>query len=298
MHPLNPKVFLCPQPIKMAKGKQPYIPLYIGDWEQDTNTVSVTAEGAWLKIVFKMFKGDKSGIYKTSTKALQNLWKVHDLIALFVILDELRDNNVCGLEVENAEKVTFFNRRMIRENEISVVRSNSVSKRYKKGSTKRLQKDKKRSTKSLHPYEYEYDIDTDNKTVLKERGVGEEKPQYQFPFSTDLPSYTLEACELNQHAQTGNKNTDFVLASWDIFLLERINDPPGERLAYRELSDLTKYFLNWIRTKFPKHGTSQQRVTKNSDRPGTSAAQIDGLTALRTAVINGDPDTYGAECEA
>lgn len=129
---------------KKKTGKQPYIPLYIGDWERDTNMLSLEAEGGWLKIIFKMF-GEKmahkqatngvqnennhlQGVYKISTKALQNLWRknkeqVEEIIA------ELIDANVCELEV-NGGMYTFGNRRMIKEGRISGQRSKAVSTRY------------------------------------------------------------------------------------------------------------------------------------------------------------------------
>lgn len=134
-------------------GKQPYIPLYIGDWEQDTNMLSLEAEGGWLKIIFKMWKqkntnlqnGAKAlqGVYKISTKALQNLWrKTPDEIN--EIVEELKHANVC--ELEYCEGVyTFGNRRMIKEAKISEIRSNAVQTRYKD------------TYKIAHPSEYEYE---------------------------------------------------------------------------------------------------------------------------------------------
>jgi len=110
-------------------GKQPYIPLYIGDWEQDTNMLSLEAEAAWLKIIFKMFKNGKTGIYKTSTKALQNLWR-KEVVVVLDILNELDVENVCIVNREKDE-VTFTNRRMEREYKISKIRSNAVQSRYK-----------------------------------------------------------------------------------------------------------------------------------------------------------------------
>jgi uncharacterized protein YdaU (DUF1376 family) len=128
-------------------GKIPYIPLYIGDWEQDMNAVSLEAEGAWFKIICKMFKDEKSGIYKTSTKALQNLWK-RDSKGVHEILNELKDNDICGLEI--GEVITFTNRRMVREGKISEIRSKSVQKRYKK------------PTKDVQITEYENEIENEN----------------------------------------------------------------------------------------------------------------------------------------
>jgi hypothetical protein len=59
-------------------GKQPYIPLYIGDWEQDTNCLSLEAEGAWLKLVFKLWKGESNlgkGLLSISFRAMGLLFK-------------------------------------------------------------------------------------------------------------------------------------------------------------------------------------------------------------------------------
>lgn len=135
----------------MAKNKQPYIPLYIGDWEQDTNLLSLEAEGAWLKIVFKMFKGDKSGVYKISTNALKNLWRKNTQ-QVNEIIKELKDAETCTIKLLEGY-IEFGNRRMINEKNISKIRSTSVQNRYKT------------STNNLHPLEYEYDNEDDNEIV-------------------------------------------------------------------------------------------------------------------------------------
>lgn len=111
-------------------GKEAYIPLYIGDWEKDTNMLSLEAEAGWLKIVFKMFlQSDKSGIYKISTKGLQNLWRKSSEETKD-ILQELKDANICTIENGDGNYI-FKNRRMMRQKEISGIRSNAVQTRYK-----------------------------------------------------------------------------------------------------------------------------------------------------------------------
>lgn len=83
-----------------------------------------------------------------------------------------------------------------------------------------------------------------------------------FVISLDLPlpDMTLEAAERSQHTYTRSKNTDFIKEQWGVFVAERIHDPPSLRIKFQQLSDLTTYFLNWIRDKHPKHakpGASQ-----------------------------------------
>jgi len=116
-------------PNEKHTGKQPYIPLYIGDWENDTNMLSLEAEAGWLKIIFKMFQNGKTGVYKISTKALQNLWRKSQEESIEIV-KELLDANVCIIEDKGKEYV-FKNRRMMRQNEISEIRSKAVQNRYK-----------------------------------------------------------------------------------------------------------------------------------------------------------------------
>lgn len=110
---------------------------------------------------------------------------------------------------------------------------------------------------------------------IKEEEIKEEKiitPPFFEPFAftvkTELPATTLEAAERNQFARKRSKNTEFVKEQWGVFIAERIHDPPEKHSQYRQLSDLTSYFLNWIRNKFPenaKQGAKQVGRTFESD---------------------------------
>jgi len=110
-------------------GKIPYMPFYIGDWEQDMNSCSLRTEAAWLKVIIKMFKDDKSGIYKTSTKRLQNLWKCNEE-EMNEILDELIGEKI-GKVTINEGMIEFENRRMLQAKTLSKKRSDAVQSRYK-----------------------------------------------------------------------------------------------------------------------------------------------------------------------
>jgi len=151
-----------------AKKNLPYIPLYTGDWEKDCNVLSLEAEAAWLRIIFKMFNNGKQSSYKLSTKALQNLWRVTE-DEMFCIIDELLDNDICGIEREE-RYITFTSRRYEKENIISEIRKEAVSKR--KDRTKPLQKSYKTPTKDIQNTEYEIEIeykDDINKELIKEK---------------------------------------------------------------------------------------------------------------------------------
>lgn len=159
----------------MANKKNlPYIPLYTGDWEKDCNVLSLEAEAAWLRIIFKMFNSGKQSVYKIPTKALQNLWRVNTE-KMNDILQELTDNDICGIEREE-RFITFTSRRYERENAISEIRRQAVAQRKdrksnKKNDTNGLQSGYKTDTNHIHntEYEYEYDNDIEDEIILKEK---------------------------------------------------------------------------------------------------------------------------------
>lgn len=139
----------------MSNEKLPYIPLYTGDWEKDCNVLSLQAEGAWLRIIFKMFNNGKQSSYKIPTKGLQNLWRVPEEV-VDEIIQELIDYNICGIEFEG-RFVIFTSRRYERENKISDVRRKAVSKRKDRAGG--LQTSYKIDTKDIQIHEDEYEVD-------------------------------------------------------------------------------------------------------------------------------------------
>jgi uncharacterized protein YdaU (DUF1376 family) len=178
----------------MSKKNLPNIPIYIGDWERDCNILSLESEMAWMKIVFKMHLGGKQSVYKTSTKGLQILWKSTQE-KVDEILDELRFNDICTItDITGGHE--FLCRRNAKENDISKVRSEAVSERYK--TDKKTEKVKTKSTKPLQTtyktlqttdYDYEnesdYDNDIKSKSVIKS-GIKIQKPKLDFEEIIDI----------------------------------------------------------------------------------------------------------------
>lgn len=145
-------------------SKQPYIPLYIGDWEQDTNGLTLLAEGALLKLVFKLFKSEKKGVFVANYKTLSVLFK-SDLATTKDILKELIDNKVLNIGEIEYDKIEIISRRMMREANISAIRSDVKKQNPNKTPTKPSKKGKKQATKPQQNAEYdiEYIIELLNK---------------------------------------------------------------------------------------------------------------------------------------
>ena len=150
----------------MAKKNLPYLPLYTGDWIKDCNVLSLEAEAAWLRIIFKMFNSGKQSSYKVPTKALQNLWRVSEEKAISIV-EELEDNEICGIAREE-RYITFTSRRYEKENRIAEIRREAVSSRKdrQEHSTNDLQNAYKTDTNNVQNAEIEIENNNIDNTKI------------------------------------------------------------------------------------------------------------------------------------
>ena len=140
----------------MTKNNLPHIPLYIGDWEKDCNVLSLESEGAWLRIIFKMFSKGKQSNIKIPTKSLQNLWRC-SAESVQEIIDDLMFNDICDIEVEG-NFTEFTCRRFVKENKLSKTRSEARKKGHEKNkTTTKLNQNKNKKLQNA-----DNDIDNDN----------------------------------------------------------------------------------------------------------------------------------------
>ncbi len=145
----------------MTKKNLPNIPIYIGDWERDCNVLSLEAEGAWLKIVFKLWSKGKQNSIKIKAKYLQNLWRCSSE-KVYEIIEELSFNDICDLTI-NEDVIEFTCRRFVKENEISKIRS-------KAGSTsKKESKDNQNLNKTKSKPKQTPEDDYENENVIKNK---------------------------------------------------------------------------------------------------------------------------------
>lgn len=158
----------------MGKGKQPYIPLYIGDWLQDTDCLSIQAEGAWLRIVFKCWKN--KGTFAATADVFARLCKV-DQQNFASILLEWKINNICDITEDAAGLITIVSRRIQREKEISTIRSENGSKGGSKTQAKgKANKQAKTKQTPDNDIDIEYEIKKDKK---------ESTQKIEYPYVTE-----------------------------------------------------------------------------------------------------------------
>lgn len=141
-------------------GKQPYIPIYIGDWEQDTNCISLEAEAALLKLVFKLWKSKDKGLLTISFSQIALLFKKSEDLAV-KILQELKENEVLNIEFLTEKRIKIESRRMLKDVAISKVKSENGSKG---GRSKKQTKSKPKAKVKLIT---EYDNDNDTEIIIE-----------------------------------------------------------------------------------------------------------------------------------
>lgn len=170
----------------MSKKNLPNIPLYIGDWEKDCNVLTLEAEAAWLRIIFKMFTNGKQSSYKIPTRGLQNLWRCN-AEKVQEIISELLDFNICEIKVEDRFTI-FTSRRFERENDISKKRSDAVKSRKDRSNTLEndIQNTYKTSTKGQQITENEDDYESVNEIEVNNETVIEKKQKVDFQKVVDI----------------------------------------------------------------------------------------------------------------
>lgn len=148
-------------------AKQPYIPIYIGDWEKDTNCISALAEFALLKLTFKLFNSEKRGIFEANFRTLSILFK-QNIDETKEIFQELIDNNILNIEPLENERFRIISRRMIREGHISEARSNNGSQGGRGNKSENKANEKQTESKQKAKLKQIPDIDIDNISKIVE----------------------------------------------------------------------------------------------------------------------------------
>jgi hypothetical protein len=126
----------------MAKKKQPYIPLYTGDYIKDTRTLSLEAKGAWSDLILFMWVNESKGVLEGTNEDFARMVGTSE--QNFVdVLKELCRKKICDVSGPTDGVFKIICRRLVREAEISSKRSEAVQTRYKTSTndtTKTLQK--------------------------------------------------------------------------------------------------------------------------------------------------------------
>lgn len=276
----------------------PYLNLYIGDIMKDTDVLSPAAFGGYVRLLFKLHAAEPRGEVHFTLPQLCRVFAAATLEETQEILNEITDpaHNICDYS-KKADKHYFVNRRMKKEAIKSQVRSEAGKLGAAKTNAKNRQ-NKKIAEQFATTKETTATPSTDTTNVQQNYNINiginsdnelkESVEKFSFRIDTDLtlPSISLEAIERNQFTYTKNKNTDYIYSQWKIFLSERLADPPERQWQFRQLSDLTTYFTNWMRNKFPQNASDKNDRKTNSKNAG--AIELSQRLAAKIAARGSD----------
>lgn len=162
----------------MAKGKQPYIPLYTGDWIKSTRPLTLAAKGAWIDLISFMWEAPEKGVLVgTHTTFARMIGTSTENFAS--ILLELCLHQICDIDgnpeppppgqPEIAFKIIC--RRIVRDAEISAKRAISGSKGGSKTqanikqTASKIEAKRQAKNKQIPEYEYEYDNEYEDENI-------------------------------------------------------------------------------------------------------------------------------------
>jgi uncharacterized protein YdaU (DUF1376 family) len=150
-------------------AKQPYIPLYTGDYLKDTRMLPLEARGAWVDLMVFMWESKSRGILVYTMPEYAMLMSCTLQQADFAI-GLLQQKGICDFEIMQNGLVKLICRRMVRDCQLSKTRSEA-------GKTGVAAKFAKANATAKTQANTDSDIDNDNEVEIgfKEK-ESEEKP--------------------------------------------------------------------------------------------------------------------------
>jgi uncharacterized protein YdaU (DUF1376 family) len=103
-------------------GKQPYIPLYVGDYLKDTRMLPLSVRGAWVDILLFMWDAPVRGEITGTLQEISRMIGCDSSEAKFA-LDLLKQKNTATINLLPSGEYQIISRRMKRDAEISAIRS-------------------------------------------------------------------------------------------------------------------------------------------------------------------------------
>ncbi len=94
---------------------------YPADWTRDLDDYELEIEGSWIRLCCRMFWTQERGILTKSLKEFSAILRKSESDTLY-LLQYLINKKIASGDVSNNQKITIISRRMVRDNEVSIVR--------------------------------------------------------------------------------------------------------------------------------------------------------------------------------
>lgn len=233
-------------------SKLPYIPLYVGDWVKDTNIISIEAEGALIRLTFKLWNSSTRGRVIYSLRQLTILFKKSEKETNDII-SELKEADVLNIEFHEHGMVKIESRRMLKAAAISATNSQNASK--KSNIKKQHQSEFKAKHQRIHvnDSDIDNDVEYDNDVVSEvevwptfddfwdsyDKKVGRDKSEKKWAaldqaskeaIMNHIPNYIA-----SQPEKKYRKNPETYLnnKSWNDEIITTNTQQPGQQSTFR-----------------------------------------------------------------
>lgn len=157
-------------------AKQPYLPLYTGDYLKDTRKLPLNVRGAWVDIMIFMWDSKERGVLEVTMPELSRMLSCETEEANFAI-GLLFEKGVCDFEILPNGMTKMISRRMVRDVELSKKRADAGSMGGRPKTEK--QNIKQNESKSISKTKANTDNDNDNDNeidvVIENKKESEEK---------------------------------------------------------------------------------------------------------------------------
>jgi uncharacterized protein YdaU (DUF1376 family) len=240
----------------MALRDQPYIPLYVKDFQTDEKLMECSAQatGVYIRLMCVLHKSEKYGTILLKQKDKQTDNQVKNFASklakhfpysenlIFESLTELISEGVLTLDGD-----VLFQKRMVKDNDLSEKRSRAGKKGGDKNKFAQAKQEAKTEANSAIAIAIE-----NNK---EKEGVGEkEKLSLVFYDAKEICNEFINAGEWRNHILTSSfakthKINDKILQT---FIIEYIEDQRIKNALNRSFGEYQRHFWNWIQLKLKK----------------------------------------------
>ena len=148
-------------------GKQPYIPIYIGDYLKDTRVLPLAVRGAWVDLILFMWDSPVRGEIVATVQEIARMIGCDTSEAEFA-LNLLKQKNTANIDLLPSGEYKIVSRRMKKDAEISKIRSEVGKKGVKAKLAGDFAEPKQQAkVKQNTDIEYESNIVLDNKESIQ-----------------------------------------------------------------------------------------------------------------------------------
>lgn len=259
----------------MALRDQPYIPLYVQDYltDEKLNLCSLEAQGVYIKIMCLMHKSEKYGTILLKQKDKQKestcLNFAYKIAKLLPINENIIGRAIAELVEEDVLQINddeLQQKRMIKDNELSLKRSLAGRKGGKKSSFA------KANTEAKYVANSEYENENENNSISNTNYKNSKTPDTLDFVPEPIPSsphLIFNAEDLKIELLNSYEQIEKIMKAINIsedkvrdYIVEFVDEQDAKDDLERPLNDIRRHLVSWIKIEIEKKNRNEQFNSK------------------------------------